>query len=306
MDNILDIPSQANRLAKRHNRLATPASSEPPTLPTSPSLEAARSSLPSPSSADYLAGQPQEATASHIANDIVPALSGQNQSARYMGFVTGGVLPLAEWADNVAARYDQNVQVHLPAQTVATDVEDAALEMLVRLFRLRNAEEWKGRTFTTGATASNVMGLAVGRESVLNRKLKAAGSSSTVGDVGLLAAALEAGVKEVQVLASAGHSSMGKAASVVGLGRLGVKDVSLSQDQPWKMDLDAVERALQKPGAASIINVGAGEVNTGRYALEGVEEWKRLRKLADEYGAWIHVDGGMFLLPLTTRLVKQY
>ena len=293
MDNLLDIPAQANRLAKRHNRLTTtPTSSEPPTLPLESTIQAARSSLPSPSSTSYLTSRSQEAIASHIARDIIPALSGQNQSARYLGFVTGGVLPLAEWADNVAARYDQNVQVHLPAQTIATDVEDAALEMLVRLLRFQKPEEWKGRTFTTGATASNVMGLAVGRESVLNRKLKALGLEETVGDVGLLAAAAKAGVSDVQVLASAGHSSLAKAASVVGLGRLGVKDMRASDDQPWKLDLDAVEKALQKPGVASIIGVGAGEVNTGRYALDGVHDWERLRRMADQYGAWIHVDAG--------------
>lgn len=295
MDNLLDISSQAPRLAKRHNRLATPSASEPPTLPSEPALQAARASLPSPSSAAYLAGQSQEATAAHIANDIVPALNGQSQSARYMGFVTGGTLPVAEWADNVAARYDQNVQVHLPGQTVATDLEDAALEMLVRLLRFEKPEDWKGRTFTTGATASNVMGLAVGRESVLNKKLKSMGSKSTVGDVGLLAAAIEAGVKEVQVLTSAGHSSLAKAASVVGLGRLSVKSMSTSEDQPWRMDLGVVEKALQRPNVATIISVSAGEVNTGRYGLQGVEEWTKLRELADEHGAWIHVDGGPLL-----------
>jgi glutamate/tyrosine decarboxylase-like PLP-dependent enzyme len=293
MDNLLDIPAQANRLAKRHNRLTSaPASAEPPTLPAESTIQAARSSLCSPSSASYLTSQPQEAVASHIAQDIVPALSGQNQSARYLGFVTGGVLPLAEWADNVAARYDQNVQVHLPAQSIATDVEDAALEMLVRLFRFQKPEEWKGRTFTTGATASNVMGLAVGRESVVNKRLEALGFNETVGNVGLLAAAAKAGVSNVQVLASAGHSSLAKAASVVGLGRLGVKDMRASDDQPWKLDLDAVEEALQRPGVVSIIGIGAGEVNTGRYALDGIHEWKRLRNMADHYGAWIHVDGG--------------
>lgn len=293
MDQLLDIPSQEARLAARH----APLPSQPPTLPTPSALQHASSTLPSPSSPSYLAGSPSSTVAQHIAADIIPALTGQNASARYFGFVTGGTLPLAEWADNVVSALDQNVQVHLPTQTVATEVEDAALEMLARLLRIAGADGggagFPGRTFTTGATASNVLGLACGREHVLNKKLADAGKAdTTVGDVGLLAAAAAAGVSEIQVLTSMGHSSLSKAASVVGLGRLAVKELRLSDDEPWRLDIDAAEEAMKKPGVATILGVSAGEVNTGRYSLQGVDEWRRVRALADKYGAWLHVDGG--------------
>jgi len=65
----------------------------------------------------------------------------------------------------------------------------------------------------------------------------------------------------------------------------------VSQDEPWRLDIAAVEGALKKSDTASIIAVSAGEVNTGRYAVDGLDGWKRLRALADQYGAWIHVDG---------------
>lgn len=284
MDDLFNAEAQQPRLSERHN-----PSSTAPTLPPLPTIQAAESTLPSSSSPSYLSGQSQEATVAHIANDILPALNGQARSARYFGFVTGGVLPIAEWADNVVARVDQNVQVHLPAQTLATTLEDAALRMAADVLRLGSAE-WLGRTFTTGATGSNVLGLACGREVAVGKKLEGEGG---VGEMGLLAACLKAGVKEIQVLTSAGHSSLSKAASVVGLGRGSVKELRLSGAEPWKLDLEALERELRRPGTASIIAVSAGEVNTGRFALSGVEEWKRVRELADQYGAWIHVDGGM-------------
>lgn len=291
MDRLLDIPSHEARFAQRHA-----ASSSAPTLPSAAALRTAASSLPSPSSPAYLTGAPASAVAAHIARDIVPALTGQNASARYFGFVTGGVLPLAEWADNVVSALDQNVQVHLPTQTAATGVEDAALEMLVHALRLERGG-WRGRTCTTGATASNILGLACGREHVL------AGAS---GEVGLLAAAAAAGVAEVQVLTSMGHSSLSKAASVVGLGRRAVRELRLSDAEPWRFDLDAAEAAMQRPGVATILAVSAGEVNTGRYALQGVDEWRRLRALADRYGAWVHVDGAFGVFARALEQTEEY
>jgi glutamate/tyrosine decarboxylase-like PLP-dependent enzyme len=135
--------------------------------------------------------------------------------------------------------------------------------------------------------------LACGREAVLANKLQEA----SVGDLGLLAACFQAGVKDIQLLTSAGHSSLSKAASVVGLGRASVKSLRRSRDEPWRLDLDALEESLQQTGTLSIIVLSAGEVNTGRYSVSGIEEMKRVRELADRFGSWIHVDGGMFLAP---------
>ena len=68
--------------------------------------------------------------------------------------------------------------------------------------------------------------------------------------------------------------------------------VTVSAAEPWKLDLGAVEELLKKPRVASIIAVSAGEVNTGRYSIGGLEEMRKLRALADQYKAWIHADGG--------------
>src|SRR5947199_85921 len=52
-------------------------------------------------------------TLEHLLQDITPGLNGGKTSANYYGFVTGGVLPVAEAADHVVTTWDQNVQVHL-------------------------------------------------------------------------------------------------------------------------------------------------------------------------------------------------
>ncbi|KAK0384985.1 hypothetical protein NLU13_7463 [Sarocladium strictum] len=273
------------------------------TLPSPSAIQAASSSLPSPSSPTYLDSHSPSATISHITNDILPALTGQSRSGRYFGFVTGGVQPIAEWADNIVSRVDQNVQVHLPDQTVATEVEDAALRMLAGVLRLEEGD-WRGRTFTTGATASNVLGLACGRETIIGRRIP--DGEGTVGDLGLLRACRLAGIDDVQVLTSAGHSSLSKASSIVGLGRGSVIQLPLSSEEPWKLDLNAVEEHLQRPGVASIIAVSIGEVNTGRFAVQGLEDMQRLRALADKYGAWIHIDGAFGIFARALEKTQEF
>lgn len=249
-------------------------------------------------------------TVSHILSDVVPALTGQSSSSRYYGFVTGGVLPVAEAADNVVSALDQNCGAHLPTASATGFVEDAALRMLLSLLRLgRGVDgmewwEWPVRVLTTGATASNVLGLAAGRDWAVRQRLGAASrvganddleGVESVGELGFLEACIRAGVRRIQVLTSGAHSSLFKAASIVGLGRSAVKELPYSEWQPWRLDIDAVERELQLEGVASIISVSAGEVNTGRFATTRYADMKRLRMLADKYKAWIHVDGGTSL-----------
>lgn len=125
-------------------------------------------------------------------------------------------------------------------------------------------------------------------------KRLAAASADDVADLGLPAACLAAGLSGIQVLTSAAHSSLAKAANVAGIGRGNVKELARSPAQPWRLDLDAVAREFRRPGVASIVAVSVGDVNTGGYALDSEAEWKRLRALADEHGAWVHVDGGAY------------
>ena len=238
-------------------------------------------------------GQGEEAVEKHLLSDITPGFNGPKTSANYYGFVTGGVFPIAAFADNVVTAFDQNVQVHLPDQSISTTIEDRASSMLAELLNL--GEGWEGRTFTTGATGANILGLACGRESVINSCLEQTVGEDGVGELGLLAACQEAEIKQIQVLTTMGHSSLSKAASVVGLGRRSVKDVSSNNEEPWKLDLGLLQRELERSseGVMSIVSVSAGEVNTGRFAVDGLENMKKVRKLCDKYGAWLHVDGGM-------------
>ncbi|KAB5554892.1 pyridoxal-dependent decarboxylase [Coniochaeta sp. 2T2.1] len=254
-------------------------------------------------------GLGREATVKHLLTDVAPGLNNASLSSRYFGFVVGGVLPVAEAADNIVSALDQNVATHLPNDSVATDVEDAALKLLIDLLNLGKGEDWPSRLFTTGATGSNIVALVCGREAVIGHRLAAVGRGDvTVAKAGLLGACVAAGVRRVQVLTSGGHSSLVKAASIVGIGHDEVKELGLSKEEPWRLDLDAVEAELEKgeaEGTVSIISVSAGEVNTGRFATNALD-MPKLRSLADKFGAWVHVDGAFGIFARVLPESEQY
>lgn len=259
-------------------------------LPSQAALEHARSTLLTDLPSD---GIGYEQAQHHLENDIVPALNGSSKSSRYYGFVTGGSLPIATFADKLAVEEDQNVQVHLPNETVATNVEDAALKMLSRLLEFEPSD-WPHRTFTTGATASNVVGLACGREHIVAEAARRRGTEANVSDDGLLAATQKAGIQTIQILTTVPHSSLRKAASILGLGHNSVIDVS-DPSAPHRFSHDLLQTHLSKPSSASIIAISAAEVNTGLFATTGLAELTTLRSLADTHGAWIHVDAAFGL-----------
>ncbi|KAJ7658955.1 putative tyrosine decarboxylase [Mycena rosella] len=230
----------------------------------------------------------------HILTDIAPGFTGASRSPNYYAYTTGAVTDAALFADWVASTWDQNIQVHLPKETVATAVEDTTLRLLQQLLSF-DETDWPGRIFTTGATASNLLGMALGREFVVaeaGRRISAPYPTSTA-KLGVLDACFQARVKAIQVLTTLPHSSLYKAASAVGIGRDSVVCLPLSDDEPWRFDMEALGQYLSN-GAVSIISISAGEVASGRFATNG-EEMARIRALADQYGAWIHVDGAFGL-----------
>ncbi|KAL9589189.1 MAG: hypothetical protein Q9203_002017 [Teloschistes exilis] len=276
-------------------------------LPTPSALQKADKSLLSTLPEQ---GHGVEKTTSHMLDDLAPALNHQALSPRYLGFVTGGVTPAARVAENIVSLYDQNVCVHLPDSSIATTVEDRALALLLELLDF-SPRDWQGRTFTTGATASNIVGLACGREYVVNKAIQSRGRQPgsygprTVGELGLLAACQAAGITNIQILTTLPHSSLKKASSIVGLGRDCFQRVSKSEDG-IEFDLDLLEHHLKRPQTASIIVISCAEVNTGGFATHGVDDVSAVRSLCDQYGAWLHVDAAFGLFARVLESSEEF
>jgi len=239
----------------------------------------------------------------HLNDHVLPGLNRASSSPHYYGFVTGGATNIARLADNLVTEADNSPQVHLPRETVATEVEDCALRMVCDLLA-SPPNDWPHRTFTTGATASNVVGIACGREFVIQHAATKLATCVSVGDDGLAKAMAKAGVSDIQILTTVPHSSLRKASSIVGLGRSCVVEVGQS-NRRHLFDMKALESQLRRRGIASIVVVSCAEVNTGFFATTG-EDMRQIRKLCDEYGAWLHVDAAFGLLARVLSDSERY
>lgn len=63
----------------------------------------------------------------HLLTDIAPAFTGSSRCPNYYAYTTGAVTDAALYADWIASTYDQNVQVHLPNESIATTLESTTL-----------------------------------------------------------------------------------------------------------------------------------------------------------------------------------
>ena len=85
------------------------------------------------------------------------------------------------------------------------------------------------------------------------------------------------------------HPSALKALAILGIGRETVR--TFSRDAAGRLDLPALEAALRElDGAPAIVVGNAGEVNAGEF-----DPLEALADLAEEHGAWLHVDGAFGL-----------
>ncbi|KAF2399799.1 PLP-dependent transferase [Trichodelitschia bisporula] len=266
--------------------------STPPALvlPTTPSLNHARTTLHHTLPSTPLG---LDATLKHLESDIAPAVPASSVSPRYFGFITGGATPAARAADSLVTAWDYSVAVHLPAESIATEVEAAALDLLCDLLDF-DPEVFTHRTFTTGATASNVIGLTLGRDWVVEEAARRKGVEVSVTDHGLVKAMRLAGLDEIRVLSAMPHSSVAKAVSIAGLGRANIVDVA-RDGAPWRVDIKKLRAELGREGVGSIVCLGAGEVNTG-YLDTAPEDVYAVRAACDEFGAWLHADGAFGLM----------
>ena len=234
----------------------------------------------------------------HIQSTILPSLAHAHAGPRYfgfppqlsskstiptlpllllifVGFVTGGVTSAALVADYLVSTYDQNVAVDLP-QSISTHVERHTISMLCDLLDLRG---FNG-TLTTGATASNILGLACGREWTCS---KVTGQSFS-----------DSGEGKCFVFAAGGHSSVGKACSILGIGRNNCLDMSCGMSaadfsMPHMIQNIRIRRTDK---IAFIVVATFGEVNTGDFT-KAIGD---LRNICDEYGGWLHIDAAFGIL----------
>jgi glutamate/tyrosine decarboxylase-like PLP-dependent enzyme len=204
---------------------------------------------------------------------------------RFFHFVIGGTTPAAAAGDWVAALLDQNAGLWT-SSPLATTLETVTLRWLKDLFGL--PADWGG-VLTPSATFANLTGLAAARQWWGTKH----GRDITVDGL--------AGLPAMPVLAGGYvHASVRKALQILGVGRDTI--TVCSRDDAGRVDLGAMEAALQRLDAPAVIVGCAGEVNAGDF--DPIDE---MADLAEKHGCWLHVDGafGLFaaLSPRTAHLL---
>ena len=204
---------------------------------------------------------------------------------RFFHFVIGGSTPAALAADWVVSLLDQNAFVRASSR-FADAAETVTLDWLRQLVGLPAG--WGG-ALTASATFANLTGLALATHWWGERH------GVDVTSAGL------AGLPRMPVLGGGYvHPSARKALQLLGHGKDTVE--VFTRDDVGRIDLGAVRRRLgELDGAPAVLVATAGEPNAGDF-----DPLADLAALAEEFGAWLHVDGafGLFaaLSPRTAHL----
>ncbi|KAF9436140.1 hypothetical protein BGZ76_004735 [Entomortierella beljakovae] len=232
-----------------------------------------------------------EATVDELVSRIGPSLA-NSTGPRYFGLVTGGVTPAAFIADWIVTTYDQNAILHSPeAMSGYSVITDQAMRMVVDLFNLprehgprRPASEYNEsdekyfRAMTTsGSTASNVVGMAVGRQwlGIHERGV----DYCQDGYDG-----------QVIVITNMAHASVWKAASILGIGRKQVVEVpgmGLTENDSEEHGFEEEVKKWKQAGKAILVFLAFGEVNTGIFP----KNTRRIAEICKKYNAYLHIDG---------------
>lgn len=187
---------------------------------------------------------------------------------RYFGFVTGGSTPAAVVGDWLVSTYDQNACGS--NDSIAPQLERQTIHFMKQLFGLD--EEYFG-SFVTGATVSNFVSLAMGRQWVGEQYGKDFSNEGITGS------------SLIKVLSGTAHSSVIKSLSMLGIGRNALIKVDVLPERE-AIDLIALENALkQNPDQHYIVVANAGTVNTVDF-----DDLEAIGKLKANYNFWLHVD----------------
>ncbi len=197
----------------------------------------------------------------------------RSSGPRFFHFVMGGGTPAALAADWLTSAYDQ-VAFGWASSPLGSRLEQVATDWLRQLFEL--PEEFGG-VLTSGATMANFVALAAARNWWAEQRgvdVERAGLSDLPAP-----AILSSGYI---------HPSAVQAIGMLGLGQGNVE--RLASDAAGRLDADALERRLGELEGPAIIVANAGEVNAGDF-----DPIAAMADLAEQHGAWLHVDGAFGL-----------
>ena len=198
---------------------------------------------------------------------------------RYFGFVNGSAVPASlgvKWLSDI---WDQNGGLFLTSP-INAKLEQVCEEWLIDLFNLP-PDSCAG--FVSGTSMANLCGLAAARYSIL-KKL-----GWDVNENGLHAAPKIRIIAHVQV-----HACIKKTLAMLGFGTNNVEWIPA--DGQGRVIVDE----LPKLDASCLVLLQAGNVNTGAF-----DDFDTVCDLANEAGAWVHIDGAFGLWAAATTSLSH-
>ncbi|XXT17143.1 aminotransferase class V-fold PLP-dependent enzyme [Sorangium sp. So ce429] len=190
-------------------------------------------------------------------------------SGRFFGFVPGGGLPTAAFADFIAALVNSYSGMH-GASPGAVEIENCCVRWLVDLFGLP-AGAWG--SLLSGGTIATITALVVAREQLGAHRDGA-----------------------VVYMTEEAHLCVRKALKTIGMGEC--RTHIIPTDHELRMRPEALERAIADDLAEGrrpwLLFASAGTTNTG-----AIDPLSILGAIARKHGVWFHVDGaygGLFAL----------
>ncbi|HJP58240.1 MAG TPA: pyridoxal-dependent decarboxylase [Gemmatimonadales bacterium] len=204
-----------------------------------------------------------------------------NVHPRFWGWVIGTGTPFGALADLLAATMNPNCG---GADHSGTLVEHQVLDWLKELLGV--PMEASG-LLVSGGSMANLVGLTVARNVAGGADIRKVGVAGAPGRL-------------VMYASTEAHSSVRKAAELLGLGTDGLRLIPVDAD--YAVDVAALERAVAADRAAGLTPVcvigNAGTVNTGAF-----DDLDRLADLCAREHLWFHVDGAFGAL---AALVPAY
>lgn len=209
-----------------------------------------------------------------LAAQVLDASLAQSRP-RYLAYIGSSGLEIGALADLLAHSFDINMAL------------DARGASLVEQQAIRWVAEFLGfpasiGSFTSGGTISNITALAAARERALP-------GAREQGLAAMAPAALYCSAEA--------HYSVTRAAELLGFGRQAVRAIPIDANR--RMDVAALERAIEKDVAAGIVPVAV--VATAGTTLTGaVDPLRELAQVCTTHSVWLHVDGAYGLPAAST------
>ena len=218
-------------------------------------------------------GQDPDAILDDWSGKVVPAAS-HNTSPRYFGFVMGSGTMMGVLAEALAASVNMNTGGWKPAPS-ATEIERRVIRWLAEMI---GYPPDGGGLLTSGGTMANVTAVLAALRARAGYDTKVLG--------------LQAGDRDgrftLYMADHEGHSSIHRAAEMLGLGSDAVRPVPSRDD--FTMDVAALERRLDEDAAGGdvpfCVVAQVGSINVG--AIDPLEE---IARVCEERDLWFHADG---------------